>query len=105
MNFRSNDSLLKKLNSFVGKSIWIGIRPEDIYDSKLFTGSNKTDIEVILEVVEPMGNEIFLYFYIDSSQCIARISAREKPEAKSKLNLSFNLDKLHFFDTETEKSI
>lgn len=105
LNFRLDDSLLKKLNSFVGKSIWIGIRPEDIYDSKLFNGINKAEIEVILEVVEPMGNEIFLYFYIDSTQCIARIPAREKPEAKSKINLSLNLDKLHFFDAETEKSI
>ncbi len=105
LNFRLNDSHLKKLNNFIGKSIWIGIRPEDIYDSKLFTGSNKADIEVILEVVEPMGNEIFLYFYIDSTQFIARIPAREKPEAKSKLNLTINLDKLHFFDAETEKSI
>lgn len=105
LNFRLNDSHFRKLNSYVGKTIWVGIRPEDIYDAKLFTGMNKADVEVILEVVEPMGNEIFLYFYIDSTQFIARIPAREKPEAKSKLNLTINLDKLHFFDAETEKSI
>jgi multiple sugar transport system ATP-binding protein len=60
---------------------------------------------VNLEVVEPMGNEIFLYFPIDGVQFTARIPAREKPQPGTKRLLYFDTDKLHFFDTESELSI
>jgi multiple sugar transport system ATP-binding protein len=100
-----NESWNEKLKNYSGKSLWLGIRPEDIYDSDSFKRNNSVKIDVRLEVVEPMGNEIFLYFTIDSSQFVARIPAREKPEPKTKRTLSFDLDKLLFFDTDSEKCI
>lgn len=99
------ESLNERLKNYSDKSLWLGIRPEDIYDSDSFTRNNSATIDVWLEVVEPMGNEIFLYFTIESSQFVARIPAREKPEPNSKRTLSIDLDKLHFFDTDSEKSI
>lgn len=95
-----------KLKSYVNKSVWLGIRPEDIYDPA--SGSsvkNPSKVNVKLEVVEPMGNEIFLYFPVDGEQFVSRIPAREKPEAGSMKELLFDTDKLHFFDVESESSI
>src|SRR4030066_197915 len=94
-----------RLKNYISKSLWLGIRPEDIYDSDSSNRNNNAKIDVQLEVVEPMGNEIFLYFTIDDSQFIARIPAREKPEPNAKRTLSFDLGKLYFFDIESEKSI
>lgn len=93
------------LKNQIGKSVWLGIRPEDIYESDLLHGNNNAKIEVKLEVVEPMGNEIFLYFTIDSSQFVARVPAREKPEPNTVKPLLLDLNKLHFFETESERSI
>ena len=101
---RVTDSNYEKLKQFLGKSVWLGIRPEDISDNESIS-KNTAQVEVKLEVVEPMGNEIFLYFSVDSSQFVARIPAREKPEPNSLKTLYIDLNKLHFFDTETEKSI
>jgi len=96
----------EKLKNHINKKIWLGIRPEDIHDAettKAEEAYQKT--EVTVEVVEPMGNEIFLYFLIDDIQFTARISAREKPEPGLNRNIFLDSSKLHFFDFETEKSI
>jgi len=113
--FRSNGKILSlnldnnyagKLKSFTNKNVWIGIRPEDIYDiDSTIVKENYAKLNVVLEVVEPMGNEIFLYFSVEGIQFVARIPAREKPEAGVKRNLFFDTSKLHFFDSESENAI
>ncbi len=106
LSLKLNGSYLDKLKPFVNKNLWLGIRPEDIYDSSINShGGNSTRINVPLEVVEPMGNEIFLYFQIDNSQFVARVPAREMPLAGQSKELTLDTNKLHFFDAQTEKAI
>ncbi len=96
----------KKLETYSNKKIWLGIRPEDIYDAATTPERPSFSKEEFgLEVVEPMGNEIFLYFQVDGNQFTARIPARDMPEPGTKRALYFDTEKLHFFDTETEKAI
>jgi multiple sugar transport system ATP-binding protein len=79
-----NTSYADKLKKFAAKPVWVGIRPEDIYDTASSSSvKNSAKINVKLEVVEPMGNEIFLYFPVDGEQFVSRIPARVKPEAGS----------------------
>ncbi|MFO7445823.1 MAG: sn-glycerol-3-phosphate ABC transporter ATP-binding protein UgpC [Ignavibacteriaceae bacterium] len=104
LKIKSSDA--GKLKNHINKNLWIGIRPEDIYDAATTTVKDSFDkFESVLEVVEPMGNEIFLYFPAGGSQMIARIPAREKPEAGSSRSLYFDTEKIHFFDSETEEAI
>ena len=106
LSLKLNPDYEKKLNAYLNKNIWLGVRPEDIYDSATATiRPSFNQHEVNLEVVEPMGNEIFLYFPVDGIQFTARIPAREKPQAGAKRLLYFDTDKLHFFDTQSEVSI
>jgi multiple sugar transport system ATP-binding protein len=94
------------LKNHVNKNVWLGIRPEDIHDvSDLSLHTDYQEFEVKLEVVEPMGNEAFLYFNIDDSQFVARIPARDVPKAQSLRKLKLNKNKIHFFDFKTEKAI
>ncbi len=94
------------LRNYINKKVWLGIRPEDIHD---FTDqslqSNYHEFEVKLEVVEPMGNEAFLYFNMDGTQFIARTPARDVPKAQTNRKLKLNKSRFHFFDFETEKAI
>lgn len=95
--------LSDKLRQFNTKDVWLGIRPEDIYDSSIVKKEGHLNsIIVDLEVVEPMGNEILLYFNVEDEQFVARIPAREIPEAGRKKELLFDTNKLHFFDFESE---
>ncbi len=115
IKFISNNKTLKiNLSSilnqnyklYLNKDIILGIRPEDIYDeSNNANILHQEKINVELEVVEPMGNEIYLYFQIEGTQFIARIPAREVPNSGSTKNLFLDLSKLHFFDAESELAI
>ena len=115
LQFESNNknSIIKleelhvdKLKNHINKKVWLGIRPEDIHDfSDLSLQSSYYEFEVKLEVVEPMGNEAFLYFNMDGAQFIARTPARDVPKAQSNRKLKLNKNKFHFFDLETEKAI
>jgi multiple sugar transport system ATP-binding protein len=96
----------EKLKPYIDKDVTIGIRPEDIYDAQTTQAKDSFyKFESKLEVVEPMGNEIFLYFKIDDVQLTARIPAREKPQAYSVHSLYIDTEKLHFFDNSDDKAI
>ncbi len=106
VRLKIGERIVEKLKGYNNRDAWLGIRPEDIYDSSITKNDIQYNgIETELEVVEPMGNEILLYFNIESEQFIARIPAREIPEAGKKKELLFDTNKLHFFDFETEKAI
>ena len=98
--------ITKAVENHLDKKVWLGIRPEDIHDFvDLSVQSNYHEFEVKLDVVEPMGNEAFLYFNIDNTQFISRISGREVPKQQSNRKLKIDKSKIHLFDYETEKTI
>jgi multiple sugar transport system ATP-binding protein len=106
LRFCFNDEQKNRLSNHIGKEIWIGIRPEDILDSiTKLDDKNYIAVTATLEVVEPMGNEIFLYFNLEGNQFISRIPARQKPNPKEDFTFYFDIAKLHFFDNETERRI
>ncbi len=105
-SIKLNNVYEEKLKPYLNKNIALGIRPEDIYDAsqgKYQPQFSKMDVN--LDVVEPMGNEIFLYFNLDNTQFVARIPVREMPRAGISRSLLFDPRKLHFFDLGTEKTI
>lgn len=94
------------LQAYVGKAVTLGVRPEDVYVSGRIGTENETQ-EVgtfTIEVVEPMGNEMFLYATPGSGQLVSRV-VPQNIEAGAKIPLSFDLSKLHFFDAETESAL
>ncbi len=105
-SFSFNGNYSDKLKPFENKKIILGIRPEDIYDSQTVSlKPTYSSFNAKLEVVEPMGNEIFLYFSVEGNQFIARIPAMEKPQPGSQRTIYLDTAKLHFFDGDTENSI
>lgn len=98
------DTYNGKLAPFTGKSIWLGVRPEDINDNEDRVNVPQA-FTAQLEVVEPMGNEIFLYFNVDDIQFTSRTPSREKPNPGDNRKLFIDAGKLHFFNPETEAAI
>lgn len=100
------DRMVDVLSSYIGKEIVFGIRPEDIYDKLFVTESQpENTISVIVDVVETMGSEVYLYLNTKKHSFIARVSSRSTPEVFKRLNVVFDMNKVHFFDQETEKTI
>ena len=94
------------LKDCVGNSIVVGVRPEDLYDTAYAApGIKATTIEAKVDVTELTGNEIFLYLISGSHSFVARVDPRSQARVGNTVALTVNLDKLHFFDKETERTI
>ncbi len=94
------------LADYVGKEVVMGIRPEDIHDDEAFlsTYPNAT-VDAFVEVTEMMGAETYLYLQIEGNTFTARVNARSTSKADDTVKVGFDVNRLHFFDKETELAI
>ena len=91
------------LNDYVGKEVVMGIRPEDIHDDQAFLSTYpNASVEAYVEVTEMMGAETYLYLQIEGIPFTARVNARSTTQAKDTVKLGFDVNRMHFFDKETE---
>lgn len=100
------DDMYSKVSSYEDKELIFGIRPEDIYD-KLFVSDASQDnmIKAVVEIIEPMGSEVFLYITAGRSPMIARVGGHDRPEVGQDIDLVFDMSKVHFFNKDTEETI
>jgi multiple sugar transport system ATP-binding protein len=100
------EEMIPKISPYLGKEVVFGIRPEDIYD-KLFIGSAAPENTLVatVEVIEPMGSEVYLYLTTGAHSFVARVDAHDRAEVNQDLEVVFNMAKVHFFDCDTEESI
>ena len=103
---RINDEMAKQLAGHVGHAVVFGSRPEDINDKRhaSFAKPDQT-ASATVEVVEPMGAEIYLYLNSGSHNFVARVNPHEKADVGQKLDMAFDMRKCHFFDSQTEQVI
>ncbi|MFD1414203.1 ABC transporter ATP-binding protein [Oceanobacillus jeddahense] len=95
-----------KEQNYEGKELIIGVRPEDIHDELVFLESSpNSKIEAKIEVAELMGAESILYSSIDGQEFVARVDSRTDVQGGDYLELSFDMNKVHFFDKENEQRI
>ena len=91
------------LTDYVGKEVVMGIRPEDIHDDQAFLSTYpNASVEAYVEVTEMMGAETYLYLQIEGIPFTARVNARSTTQAKDTVKLGFDVNRMHFFDKETE---
>ena len=94
------------LQGYVGQSMVLGIRPEDIFDSQFAAPNiNAGAIEAKVDVAELMGNEVNLYLITGKHSYTARVDPRTQARIGSKIQVLANLDNIHFFDKTTEKVV
>ncbi len=94
------------LQGYVGREIELGIRPEDVYVAgSPFITNPVVEVELRVDVLEPMGNEIVAYASSRATNVVARVAPQPLPEPGKTVNLAFDVTKLHFFDSETEQAI
>lgn len=100
------DEMAPKVTGYEEKEITFGLRPEDIYD-KLFVqeAPPENTITARVDVVEPMGSEVYLHMATPKHTFIARVGGHDKPEVNYDIDMVFDMSKIHFFDKDTEKAI
>ena len=89
-----------------GKKLIFGIRPEDINTEPAFLETFPDSVvHATISVSELLGSESHLYCQVGDSEFIARVDARDYSVTGAGIDLGFDLNKAHFFDFETEKTV
>jgi multiple sugar transport system ATP-binding protein len=123
-----------RLQDYVGKSIILGIRPEDFEDASIDSdGPSDRRLKVDVDLIEPLGADVLLYFssaaptVVSSaaaadvgedagvrigdedatarSRLCARVSPYTKVEAGDRAELAVDTRRLYFFDPDTREAI
>jgi len=113
LKFRSGDiqitlpeGIAAKLAKHASGKIILGIRPENIYDIKTVGDRKVSEAHnITIEVVEPIGNEIFLYFNFDNQNHCMRTAPEQIYHPNENIRIGFDPAKMYFFDPATEERI
>ena len=93
-------------NNTEGKTLKVGIRPEDIKDDEEFLEKHSTShLNAEVEVSELMGAEIYLYLTYQGQNLMARVAPTSKSRRGDKITVAMDTHKIHLFDPETEKTL
>ena len=102
-----------------GDEVTLGVRPEDVYLADEGSSlSHPTDrIEATTDVLEPMGNEIFVYLLLadeadidleepgSGSQLLMSVDPSADLESDEDIEVVLDRRKINLFDTETSNAI
>lgn len=110
------------LAAFEGKTIIFGIRPEDLYDSGLESGSRYATIPGLVKSIEELGSELIVHLKIEAvridsgdpdavedlsgaANAVAKFESISTAQPGAMINLAIDVAKLHFFDPQTHLAI
>ena len=104
-NFRMEfpSDITAKLSSHAGKSVTLGIRPEDVNEKG--EAAAGTVVSGTVNTVLPMGSEQYLSMTIEGTEVFFRLSKELKHKDGDRVSLDVNRNRLHVFDKETGKSL
>lgn len=92
--------------SYIGKEVTLGVRPEDC--DAIFDENAKAEafFQAVVELVEPMGAETYLYITTGQHSLISRShAALDQTHVGRRLRFSVNCEKIHLFDTASGSRI
>lgn len=95
----------KKMQGYDKKKVILGIRADDFHNEPVPGSEHFPMVEMTVEVVEPLGFETLLFLTTGHENFTARISPRTDPIAGDKMTMMVDMNKIHLFDPETEKSL
>ncbi len=91
---------------YAGKTVIVGIRPEDIKDDDEFIAKHSTTtFESQVKVYELLGAEVNLHYDIADVTCTAKVNPRTPARPGDTVKFAMDVARLHVFDKETEQII
>ncbi len=89
---------------YLGKNIILGVRPEHIHRHSTFI-ENGSVIVTQVDGSELTGAELMINASLEGQGFVARLDADAIIKRGDRIRLAFNMNKVHFFDFDTELRI
>ena len=97
---------IKAYESYEGKEIIFGIRPEDIHSEEAFMETwPDSVVESKVVVSELLGATIQLHQEVDGTEFTAIVNSRDFHKPGDMVRMGFDVNKAHFFDKDSTKAI
>jgi multiple sugar transport system ATP-binding protein len=95
----------EKMAKYNGKKVTFGFRPEDLIDEAIAKDKAGRLIKSKVEVIEPLGSEIFLYLSSGTDNFVARVPHQYRTQIGAEVGFAIDTSKSHLFDIDTEEAI
>jgi multiple sugar transport system ATP-binding protein len=83
----------------------LGLRPEHLYDYHDGGKPGMARLDAPVDVVEPMGMETLVHFFIDGTPVCARVDPTTRAEPGQKLPLAADLNQMHLVEPESGRVV
>jgi multiple sugar transport system ATP-binding protein len=94
-----------ELKDHIGTEIIMGVRPEDLHESKSAEGTTqKNAIRMTLDLIEPVGPYLLLHLKAGQIPLVATVKDT-KAKAGQEVIMEIDLSKMHLFNKKTTKAI
>jgi len=96
----------REIEKYVDEKVILGIRPENIEDIDFASGASEDRVvKCMVDVIEPMGAEAYLYLTTGPHSFTARVNPRTNARDGEPHSVVLNMDECHLFDPSTENAI
>ena len=95
---RMGDIAAGRLRSHAGRSVTLGIRPDD-------TAAAADGVTLTVSTVEPLGPHTLALGRVGDTKFIAKLEAHARPEAGATLKIGLDWRKAHFFDRDSGNAL
>jgi multiple sugar transport system ATP-binding protein len=94
-----------KLGSYIGEEVTMGIRPEDLYESKYAKGTAQENaVRMTLDLIEPVGAYLLLHLRVGRIPFVATVN-HTKATVGQEVVMEIDLGKIHTFSKKTTKAL
>lgn len=101
MSLKLKEDQISLLKDYLNKNLILGIRPENMLLSK----DDGFDFQANINNIELLGNEFVLYGSFNNSNIAIKTNELIDPNLRGLKGIKLDLDKLYFFDKESESRI
>ena len=100
------ERLLSEAGAERGQEVIMGIRPEDLKDSRFPGRDDLPKVAAKVDVVENMGSENFVYFTLGGKPFVSRMDPRSADiQPGQQIQVALDTGHIHLFDPKTEKAL
>ncbi len=88
-----------------GKRMTLGIRPEHLTETRENAKAGVQQMNALVDVVEPMGMETLVHFFVDGVAMCARVDPLTIARPGEILPLAADMNNMHLIDDQTNKLV
>jgi multiple sugar transport system ATP-binding protein len=88
-----------------GHAMTLGLRPEHLTEQREGARAGVATLNALIDVVEPMGMETLIHFFLDSQPVCARVDPATVAHHGETLPLAADLNQMHLIDNDTGRVV